>query len=168
VKENREDLQNDPESARAAEVVNGQPGWRFDLFVLNADSPTEKLAKVVPEPSLDAILENLDYAERSAHAGDRASAFIIAWASLESAMRRAARAAGIEVQSMSALSLLSTLYSNGLLERTELDQLNGYLRFRNAIVHGLEVPQIDAALPLYVASAARKLLAEAGQEEATK
>ena len=83
-------------------------------------------------------------------------------------MRRAARASGIALQSISAPFLLRTLYSNGLLERNEFDQLNGYLGLRNAVMHGLGSPDMDAAPPLYVASAARKLLAEAGQEKSSK
>src|SRR5437870_1559298 len=83
IKENREDLKTDPETAKAADIINAQPGWRFDLVVLNTDSPTEKLAREVGEPSIDAVLQNLDHVERAARAGDGASAFIIAWASLE-------------------------------------------------------------------------------------
>jgi hypothetical protein len=51
------------------------------------------------------------------------------------------------------------LYANGILERHEYDELNSHLRARNAVAHGLEVPHIDAAVPLGVTSAARKLLA---------
>ncbi len=168
VKKHREDLQKDPQSMHVADVVNAQPGWRLDLVVLNGDSATEKLARELPEPSVDAILRNLDHAEDSARTGDHDSAFIIAWAALEAAMRRAARSAGIQLQNISPLFLLSTLYSNGLLERSEFDQLSGYLRFRDAIVHGLEAPKLDAIVPQYVASTARKLLAEAGQTQVSR
>ena len=168
VKENREDLQNDPESVRMAEAINAQPGWRFDLYVLNAASPADKLARTAAEPSVDAILGNLDYVEKSARAGDHASSFVIAWAALEAAMRRAARAAGIQLQSVSPIFLLRTLYFNGLLEKSEFDRLNDSLRIRNVVVHGLEAPALDAAVPLYIASAARKLLAESAQETMVK
>lgn len=167
VKESTEDLRKDPETVRIAEAINAQAGWRFDVVVLSGDSPTEKLVREAPEPSIDAILRNLEYAERSAQAADHATSFIIAWASLEAAMRRAARASGLELQNISPLFLLRTLYSNGLLEREELDRLNSYLRFRNAVVHGLETPRIDAVPTLYVVSAARKLLEGVGQEKSS-
>lgn len=168
VKESAEELRKDPETVRIADAVKAQPGWRFDVVVLSGDSANEKLARQAAEPSIDVILRNLEYAERSAQTGDYASSFIIAWGSLEAAMRRAARASGIELQNISPLFLLRTLYSNGLLEREELDRLDGYLRFRNAVVHGLEAPRIDMAPTLYVAAAARKLLEGVGQENSSK
>lgn len=168
IKESTEDLRNDPETVRTAEAVNAQAGWRFDVVVLSGDSPIEKLAREAPEPSVDAVLRNLEHAERSAQAGDRTTSFILAWAALEAAMRRTVRASGIELQNISPLFLLRTLYSNGLLEREELDRLNGYLRFRNAVVHGLEAPRIDAASTLYIVAAARRLLERTVQEESSR
>jgi hypothetical protein len=168
VKESTEDLRNDQESVLIAEAVKDQPGWRFDVVVLNGHSLTEKWAHEAPEPSIDAILRNLEHAERTAQGGDHPTSFIIAWASLEAAMRRAAREEGIDLQNISPLFLLRTLYSNGLLDREELDRLNGFLRLRNALVHGLEPPSIDTASTLYVIAAARKLLGGAVQEKSSK
>lgn len=168
VKESMEELRKDPESVRIAEAISAQAGWRFDVVVLSGDSPSEKLAKEGDEPSTDAILRNLEHAERSAQNGEQAASFIIAWASLEAAMRGAARASGIELQNISPFFLLRTLYSNGLLEREEFDRLNDYLRFRNAVVHGLEAPRIDTLPTLYVVHAARRLLEGIGQENSSK
>jgi hypothetical protein len=166
VKESQEDLRRDPDTSRLAEVVNAQPGWRFDLVVLNRGEEPEKVVTEAEEPSVESLSQTLDYAERTARAGDTLGAFVRAWASLEATMRRAARLAGLGVGNFSPLFLLSTLYSNGLLEREEYDELNNHLRLRNAVVHGLEVPPIDVRVPLYVASAARKLLAWDGKEPA--
>ena len=47
----------------------------------------------------------------------------------------------------------------------EMDgRLNDHLRLRNAVMHGLEVPPINVAVPLRVTEIARKLLAWDGQE----
>ncbi|HZV06655.1 MAG TPA: hypothetical protein VE999_16360 [Gemmataceae bacterium] len=168
VKESTEELRKDQETVRIAEAVKDQPGWRFDVVVLNGHSSTEKLAAEAPEPSIDAILRNLENAERTAQVGDHATSFILAWASLEAVMRRVARAEGMDLQNISPFFLLRTLYSNGLLDREEFDRLNDFLRLRNAVVHGLEPPSIDSARTLYVIAAARKLLGGIGQEKSSK
>jgi uncharacterized protein YutE (UPF0331/DUF86 family) len=165
VKESAEALRKDPQSLRIAEAVNAQPGWRFDVVVLNGSSRTERLAREAAEPSVDAILRNLEHAERTAQAGDPSTSFILAWASLEAAMRRTVRASGLELPNISPIFLLRTLYSNGLLEREEFDRLNGYFGLRNSVVHGLEAPPIDSEPILYIVGAARKLLERVGQEK---
>jgi hypothetical protein len=159
VKQGQKDLEKDSTTADMARVINAQPGWRFDLVVLGDEDAIERIVREGEEPSAESLSLLLDHAERTAKAGDTPSAFIRAWAALEAAMRRAARTAALEVASASPLFLLGALYSNGLLERQEYDELNNYLRLRNAVVHGLEVPAIDSTVPLYVASVARKLLA---------
>jgi len=165
VKETMADLENDTTTARIAEVTERQPGWRFDLVVLHRNPDDEKMANEAAEPPVEHLLKSLDSAERAARTGDFASSFLIAWSSFEAAMRRAARDAGIRVGRYSPEFLLQSLYSNGLLERDEFDKLEKNLVIRNAVVHGLEVPNVDAALPLQVAGAARKLLALNGHEQ---
>jgi hypothetical protein len=164
VKENAEALKKDADVSRMAETVNAQPGWRFDLVVLNGTPDGEIVAEEAVEPPVENILRRLDAAERAARAGEEAGGFLLAWGALEAAMRRAARSAGIKGGKVSPLFYLGSLYSNGILEREEYDELNRHLRARNAMVHGLEVPRIDAAMALYVAGAARKLLACDAQE----
>jgi hypothetical protein len=71
----------------------------------------------------------------------------------------------LKVRTFSPLFLLGTLYSNGVLDRSDYDELSNLLRLRNAVIHGLEVPSIDSGVPLSVAEAARKLLAWNGTEQ---
>jgi hypothetical protein len=47
-----------------------------------------------------------------------------------------------------------------MLQRAEFDQLKEALKVRNALVHGLAVPRIDAALPTYLTAVAQRLLAD--------
>jgi hypothetical protein len=91
VKESREDLRKDPDVSRMAEVVNAQSGWRFDLVVLNKDRESDVVAREAEEPSVEALAQALDRAEQAARAGQTTAALVLAWASLEAAMRRAAR-----------------------------------------------------------------------------
>jgi hypothetical protein len=166
VKRNQDDLKRDPDAPRMAEVTAAQPGWRYDLFVLGEGRPREQIAEGAVEPAPERILQSLDEVERAcARAGQVAPSFLVGWASLEAAMRRAARAAGIPLKSDTTEFLLLALYSNGLVEREEFDALKDHLRTRNAILHGLEVPGIDTGAVLAVAGAARKLLAWDGKEQ---
>jgi hypothetical protein len=165
VKRNQEDLKRDPDSPRMAEILGAQPGWRYDLVVLGEGRPREPIAEGAVEPPLERILQRLDEVERGARAGQVASSFLVAWASLEAAMRRAARAAAINIKSGTPEFLLPALYSNGLLESEEFGALQGLVRSRNAVLHGLEVPGIGPEAALAVASAARKLLAWDGKEQ---
>src|SRR4051794_40500240 len=45
IKTNRIDLSNNPTITRLAEVVNGQPGWRLDVVVLEPETTVEKAAQ---------------------------------------------------------------------------------------------------------------------------
>ena len=163
VKETQQQLRSDTTFSRLVEMANTHPGWRVDLVVLNSDAIVESAPLKVVEPSIDATLHDLDQAEKSSQNGELSSAFIIAWSALESAMRRAARASGLEIKNISPSFLLNTLYANGLIERAAFDQLSAHLRLRNSLVHGLSAPQFSRDAVLYVTSAARKLLAEAEQ-----
>jgi hypothetical protein len=153
----------DVDVSRMAETVNAQPGWRFDLVVLNGAPAGELVADEAVGPPVENILHNLDDAERAARTGEVAS-FLLAWGALEAAMRRAARIAGIKDGTLSPHFFLGSLYVNGPLDRDEYDHLTRHLRVRNSLVRGLEVPSIDAAMVLDVGGVARKLLAWDGQE----
>src|SRR5947209_6534009 len=51
VKKDQEALRRDPDTSRMAEVINAQPGWRFDLVVLNKDAEPEGVVEEATEPS---------------------------------------------------------------------------------------------------------------------
>src|SRR5258708_5581972 len=59
VKVDREDLRDDPTLGDLAEVVNHQPGWRFDLVVLNANRRIDPPPPEATEPSEEGVLRDL-------------------------------------------------------------------------------------------------------------
>jgi hypothetical protein len=168
VKQDREDVEDDSSIVRMAEVVNAQPGWRFDLVVLGASDCADEIPSGASEPSLDRIGRMLDYAATAAGARDVQSSFVVAWAALEAAMRRTARDRGIQLTSYSPQFLVRTLYSHGLLGRQELDRLSGATAIRNAAAHGMDVPKLDVGVCYYVISVAHQLLSGAGQPASTE
>jgi hypothetical protein len=161
VKKGPRDLASDPDILEMARVVNAQPGWRFDLVMLGKEGTILE----GEEPSIEKVSHLLEQVDPVATGRSTTSALVLAWSALEAAMRRAARTAGLEIKDFSSRYLVGLLYANGLLELEEYDELKRHLKLRDAIVHGLEVPQINASIPLYVAEIARKLLAWKDSEQ---
>jgi hypothetical protein len=166
VKQSSEELRNDRTATYLADQVEKHPGWRLDLVVLNRQVAADAVSDDAAEPPLGEIEQNLSHAEQMSRAGELPLSCVVSWAALEAAMRHAARATGIAVKSAAPSFLLRALYAEGLLPRSDFDHLNEAIKVRNAVVHGLRLPAIDPGLPPYVATIARKLLAENGQKPA--
>jgi hypothetical protein len=162
VKVSREDLQKDAQLLQMAEAVNGQPGWRLDLVVLNADAPAYQVSPDALEPRAEDIRRNLDQAEHLVKTKGLPVAVVMSWAALEAAMRLAARRTGIEPGNGAPSFLLGALYAQGPLHREEFDRLNEAMKVRNALVHGMTVSAIDPSLPQYIIAVARRLLSQNG------
>jgi hypothetical protein len=113
------------------------------------------------EPAPAKVLANLAAAEQMAPR-EAATALILAWAALESAMRRAGRAARLEVEQRGARRLVGALYRGKLLDGDELARLLASVKVRNALVHGLALPAPGPSAVREVAVVARRLLAANG------
>jgi hypothetical protein len=122
--------------------------------------PEEELNAAEPAP--EKVLANLAAAEQMAPR-EAATALILAWAALESAMRRAGRAARLDVDGRGASRLVGELYSGKLLDGDELIRLRASVRLRNALVNGLAVPAPGPGAVQEVAVVARRLLAANGK-----
>src|SRR5262249_3417253 len=64
VKRNRDELAADRELPRYAEVTGAQPGWRFDLAVLEAENPKARELRGAQEFSSQDITHSLEQAEQ--------------------------------------------------------------------------------------------------------
>jgi hypothetical protein len=159
VKTDRAALEADPNVPAQAEITNAQPGWRYDLVILNEDDPLRRLTRDAREPSDDEIKGYLGQAEKLLDAGDLRAACMLAWSALEAAMRRIASDVELYMPRKTSSELLRTLYGNGILSREDFDMLNRGYRLRTEIVHGLVPPSIDSALIAAAIRATRSLLA---------
>jgi uncharacterized protein YutE (UPF0331/DUF86 family) len=65
-----------------------------------------------------------------------AAALLVAWSAAEAAMRLASKNHEIELPDFRPSTVISRLYSDGLLERDEYDFLLDCMRVRNAVAHG--------------------------------
>src|SRR5258708_22193694 len=65
----------------------------------------------------------------------------------------------------STLFPYTTLFRSGLLDREEFDGLEGAMRIRNTLMHGLTLPSIDPAVARYVAGVTPRFVS--GEWEST-
>jgi hypothetical protein len=163
VKRSRADVEADPNLAQRADIINRQPGWRYDLVVLEPDNPLRRLAG---EPTVDQINLILAEAERVQAVSSRA-AFVLAWSALEAAMRRYAKRVGLNgTVGTQPLLMVRELYSQGYVSPEDFTRLEATRRLRTEIVHGLAPPEVDAATVQAVENLARRLLDESEKPQA--
>jgi hypothetical protein len=166
VKQDRADLEADPEITRQAETINSQPGWRYDLVVLNQANPLRRVARMAGEPTVEQIEQMLREAEVATRAGSLRAGFLVAWAGLEAAMRRNAQRAGVGgAAGTLPPTLIRELYSTGRILTDDFHQLEEARRIRNEIVHGFAPPAIEEANIRSLLEISRRLLSESENME---
>ena len=163
VKQDRTALAADPGVPHLAAAAAGQPGWRYDLVVLEKDDPLRRLGGSGAEPTADQIEEMLAEAEEvAAKAGDRA-ALVLAWAALDATLRRVVLAAGLDGRpTRPPVTQLRELYANGHLSAGDFRALERTRKVRAEVVHGLAPRPIESGLVAQVTALSRKLLAGTG------
>jgi len=161
VKWDRATLQADPNIPRWAEIIDANPGWKYDLVVLFPDNPMERIARLAGEPSIEQIIQMLDEAERVQQTRALRAGFVLAWAGVEAVMRRMAQRAGLQGKRGSQpLLLVRELYSTGYISPEDFAFLEQTRQLRTTIVHGLAPPVLDQNLVQLTIDLARRMLAE--------
>ena len=69
IKPRRIDLSNNPQVTYMASVVNAQPGWKFDLVILEPETTVNKAALEAAEPSDEQLFHILQTADDLASEG---------------------------------------------------------------------------------------------------
>jgi REase_AHJR-like len=119
-------------------VVQKHPGWRLDL-VLNGSS--ERLPKTIDER---LVRKRLDEGRSLAEQGMLAASLLITWSAAEAAMRLASKHNEIDLPDLRPATVITRLYTDGVLEREEYDFLLKSIRMRNAGAHGFDQGRIRA------------------------
>ncbi len=166
VRKNRDELAADNDMQRYAEVTGGQPGWRFDFAILEAENPNAREVGGSQEFSRDDVAHSLEEAGELGRLGFSRFAVIAAWAALEAAMRIRLRALGQKAgwESMPR-QMLKELYSAGVLSPDEFRQAETAAQLRNQIVHGFSLQSTEAensaaAVVQLLSDLARRLISE--------
>lgn len=165
VKPTRGELAADADLPRYAEVTEKQPGWRFDIAVLEGDDPTARDFRGAADFSQEEIDRALADAGHIAGLGFAGPAVIAAWAALEAAMRMRLRTAGEKAGwGTRPREMMNELYSVGLLSGVELRRLDELSRLRNQIAHGFSVSATSATsgpeAVRFLSDVARRLVEE--------
>ena len=162
------ELEADLEVPRYAEITNGQPGWKLDVFVLGPDAPTLLAKEDAREPGDDEIRRTSAEAERMLREGFANQAVIAAWAVLEAAMRRRLVALGRKAAfGTSPRTMLNELFSSGIFTNIEFRELEGLFQLRNIIVHGFAVPHFPNSAVEFLLHTAKQLLEDQPQAKQT-
>jgi len=123
-----------------AEVAK-KNGWRFELNITSPkkdvfDSKYSRLSKEEIIKRLEEIskLKEMDYFD---------SAYILAWATLEAAIRITIKKDKLNIYNRNPLVLVKNLYSYGILNEYQYRNLENALKIRNSLVHGLKPKKIE-------------------------
>ena len=124
--------------AALSEVVKKHPGWRLDLVLNNS---SERPPQTIDELS---VRKRLEEGWSLAEQGVLAAALLITWSAAEAAMRLASKRAEIDLPDLRPATVITRLYTDGVIEREEYDFLLESMRMRNAVAHGFEQRRIRA------------------------
>ena len=159
VKRNRLEMQDDKEMIRYVEVTNEQPGWRYDLVILEATDPMAQILHDSRQPSPDEIVRQLDYAEQVLDAGFVNPALLVAWGALEATMRQSLQLVDYKVGSKAEpMAMNGELHASGVILTEDYEMVRAAWKLRNEIVHGFSPAPVDAETVTLLIRSARQLL----------
>ncbi len=154
----RDELSEKSGLGYTADIVNSQPGWRFDLVVVPDETWPDKIIQQVAELTAHETL-NLATQVRELHsAGHIEAAILLGWSAVESALRHQAAQASIPLERKDPHFVISILYSEGDLSYSDYEHLLNWQRVRNTLAHGLKPARLNARLPLTMAIFIERLL----------
>jgi Holliday junction resolvase len=127
--------------AELAEVVRQHPGWRLEI-VVGADQDTAA-HQVIERPEIEERLrEGLQLSE----ANRPNASLLITWSAVEAAMRLACEKHRVDLPDYRPGTLITKLYTDGLIDREDYDRLMRYMHMRDAVAHGLRQSGVDSAV----------------------
>jgi hypothetical protein len=140
----RAQLPKSEELPEIARLVEGHPGWRFELVLAR----TRLAGRMTLEdmPDTQELRRWLGDAERILESGASEGALLLGWAVAEACLRRAAWTSDIGLDPGTSKSLLTRVFTYGLLDRDDFDVLSEAADVRNATAHGFTLPKITPTL----------------------
>ena len=146
-----------PQMTELAEAISARPGWSFDLLVVG--EPERLEAPESAQPFTESHIDRrIDQAEKVLAMGFVEAAFLLAWSACEAAVRVLTAAEGVDIRRVTHSGyILGQAVYHGAISRNDDTYLSDMLAYRNAIVHGFDVPDFDDERSRELIVAARKL-----------
>ena len=115
-----------------AKLVYSQPGWSFDLHMIGEPEAMDTPASA-KSYGVDDILGRLTDAERVSRSESVETAFLLAWAACEAAIRGLSAMYGVGNERITTFThLLDQAAYHGVISRDDYFHLSGAAVFRNA------------------------------------
>jgi uncharacterized protein YutE (UPF0331/DUF86 family) len=140
-----QDLPNNQQICRMAEIVGAQPRWRFELVVTNPKGSTS-VSSESRLPNIEELSRRLKKARRLVRSGDYEAAISIAWSAAEGLLRLIGKAENIALDRQSSSYVIKKLYSLGLVDNSSYQELSDIYKIRNSVVHGLVEPNLQSSV----------------------
>ena len=156
----RKSLAKDSQVRELSGLLRVQPGWRFELVLVDVGEQISAPEDAQPFTSED-IMHGAAEAERLLASGFAEAASLRAWAAAEAAVRLLAEEDGVSIGRPTPSVLLKQAVINGLISRDDYKSLLHALDRRNAQVHGFTLPDFDRAEVEALVETARRLESEA-------
>ncbi len=135
-----------------ANTIQNHPGWRFELVI---DSRREPPPSIAPEQ----ISRLLEEGQRLTKENILDAALLVTWAATEAAMRLASKVYEVELPDYRPTTVVSRLYTDGILEREEYEFLMSCIKIRNSYAHGYRGETIQPGFIQRLNEIASRLLA---------
>lgn len=125
-----------------AELIEQQPGWRFELVITN---PPDIAYSLQAKDSFEysEIESRIQVAKQLAKQHVE-SAFLYCWSLVEATLRLVVQNEKLSLQRFSPLYLVKELVTEGIISNAEYQLLMNAISLRNAIAHGFKTtPQLN-------------------------
>jgi uncharacterized protein YutE (UPF0331/DUF86 family) len=141
----RSSLAKNPRLRELARLLQTKPGWNFELVVVG-----EKNELDIPEGACpltkEEILQRIKTATALFASGDLEAALLLAWPSVEAAVRMLTEEENIVLDHLTPSYIFKQAVINGVISREDYNLLTSFMKYRNALVHGFKPTDLDATL----------------------
>lgn len=123
--------------SKLATTIQQHPGWRFELIV--NDMAKRQRPETITRDKINKLLEE---GQRLAKERTLNASLLLMWSAAEAAMRLASKSHDVDLPDLRPATVISRLYTDGVLERREFDFLLDCMRIRNTIAHGFSGEEV--------------------------